>query len=91
MAIGYFTSVLIAMGTRVTLGHSGRMLKADRLTWAIFLAFQTVATLRITSELPGINLAMRSHLYLCAAAVWLICFGIWIYKYAPIYWQDRVD
>jgi uncharacterized protein involved in response to NO len=50
-----------------------------------------VATLRITSELPGINLAMRSHLYLCAAAVWLICFGVWIYKYAPIYWQDRVD
>ena len=91
MAIGYFTSVLIAMGTRVTLGHSGRMLKADRLTWAIFLAFQTVATLRITSELPGINLAMRSHLYLCAAAVCLICFGVWIYKYAPIYWQDRVD
>ena len=91
LVIGYFTSVLIAMATRVTLGHSGRMMKADRLTWGIFLAFQTVAMLRIVSELPGLDLVVRSHLYLCAAAVWLLCFGVWVRKYAPIYWQDVMN
>ncbi len=89
LTIGYFASILIAMATRVTLGHSGRMLKADRLTWGMFLAFQAVAALRIISELPGLDFTARSHLYLCAAAVWLACFGIWTYKYAPIYWENH--
>jgi len=87
LTIGYFTSILIAMATRVTLGHSGRLLKADRLTWGMFLAFQSVATLRILSELPGLDFTVRSHLYLCAALVWLACFGIWTYQYLPIYCQ----
>jgi len=87
LTIGYFTSILIAMATRVTLGHSGRLLKADRLTWGMFLAFQSVATLRIISELPGLNFTARSHLYLCVALVWLACFGLWTYKYVPIYCQ----
>ena len=87
LTIGYFTSILLAMATRVTLGHSGRMLKADRLTWGMFLAFQSVATLRIISEFPGLGFTVRSHLYLCAALVWLACFGIWSYKYLAIYWE----
>ena len=88
LVIGYFSSILMAMATRVTLGHSGRILKADRLTWAIFLAFQSVTILRIVSELPGLDLSARSDLYLCAGLVWLACFGTWSYKYLAIYWQD---
>jgi uncharacterized protein involved in response to NO len=38
LSIGYFSAVLMAMSTRVTLGHSGRLLKADSLTWGVFLA-----------------------------------------------------
>lgn len=91
LTIGYFTSILIAMATRVTLGHSGRVLKADRLTWGIFLAFQSVAVLRIVLELPGLELTLRSHLYLCAGTVWLACFGLWSYKFLPIYWKPRPD
>lgn len=91
LTIGYFTSILLAMATRVTLGHSGMAMKADRLTWGIFLAFQSVAVLRIISELPGLELTLRSHLYLCAGAVWLACFGLWSYKFAPIYWKPRSD
>lgn len=91
LTAGYFTSMLLAMVTRVTLGHSGRALKAERLTWGIFLAFQSVAVLRVISELPGLELTLRSHLYLCAGVVWLACFGLWSYKFAPIYWNPRAD
>jgi len=91
LTIGYFTSMLLAMATRVTLGHSGRMLKADHLTWGIFIAFQAVPLLRIISELPGLELTLRSHLYLCAGVIWLACFGLWSYKFAPIYWNPRSD
>jgi len=91
LTIGYFTSMLLAMATRVTLGHSGRMLKADHLTWGIFIAFQSVPLLRIISELPGLELTLRRHLYLCAGVIWLACFGLWSYKFSPIYWKSRSD
>lgn len=91
LSIGYFTSVLMAMATRVTLGHSGRILKADQLTWALFLAFQSVSVLRIAAELPGLDFLGRAHFYLGAALMWLLCFGIWTCKYMPIYWQDRTN
>lgn len=91
LAIGYFTSMLLAMVTRVTLGHSGRALVVDRLTWGIFLAFQSVAMLRVISELPGLEFALRNHLYLCAGVVWLACFGLWFGKFAPLYWKPRSD
>lgn len=91
LAVGYFTSTLLAMVTRVTLGHSGQALAADRLTWGIFLAFQMVAVLRVMAEFPGFSFTLRSHLYLCAGVVWLGCFGFWSYKFAPTYWKPRVD
>jgi uncharacterized protein involved in response to NO len=91
LSIGYFSSVLMAMATRVTLGHSGRMLQADQLTWLVFLSFQSGAMLRLVAEIPGLDFMLRTHFYLCAAVVWLICFGIWAYKYLPIHWQDRAQ
>lgn len=91
LVIGYFSSMLLAMVTRVTLGHSGKPLVANSLIWRMFLLFQTVAVLRIISELPGLAFTLRSQLYLCAAVVWLLCFGVWFYKFAPIYWQPRAD
>ncbi len=91
LAIGYFTSMLLAMVTRVTLGHSGKTLAADHLTWGIFLAFQSVTVLRVISELPGLSFTVRSHLYLCAGLGWLVCFGLWSCKFAPTYWKPRPD
>lgn len=91
LTIGYFTSILLAMATRVTLGHSGRALKADNLTWCIFLAFQYVVFLRIVAEFPGLGFTLRSYFYICAGVVWIACFGIWSYKFAPIYWKSRSD
>lgn len=91
LTIGYFTSILLAMATRVTLGHSGRALKADNQTWCIFLAFQYVVFLRIVAEFPGLGFTLRSYFYICAGVIWIACFGIWSYKFAPIYWKSRSD
>jgi uncharacterized protein involved in response to NO len=91
LAAGYFASMVLGMITRVTLGHSGRSLSADRLTWTIFLVFQSVAVLRIVAELPGMAFVPRTHLYLCAALLWLVCFGAWAFHYIPVYWRPRTD
>jgi uncharacterized protein involved in response to NO len=87
MVIGYFSSIVFGMATRVTLGHSGRPLAADRLTWGLFLGVQLAVVLRIVADLfPG-----GGHGFLAAAVVWLVCFSIWAWRLAPIYWRPRAD
>jgi uncharacterized protein involved in response to NO len=86
LMVGYFSSMLIAMSTRVTLGHSGRPLTADNQAWAIFITIQVAASVRVVADFPGINRA-ASHLYLCAALLWLAAFCWWLIKFAPIFWR----
>lgn len=88
IVIGYCASMVLAMASRVTLGHSGRALVADRTTWLVFLGFQGVAVARIVFEsLPGRPIPAL----FAAAVIWLACYGAWAFKYAPRYWQPRSD
>lgn len=83
VAIGYCASMILAMASRVTLGHSGRALVADNATWLIFLGFQGTVVARIAFEiLPGRSVPAL----FIAAVIWLGCYGAWAYKYAPYYW-----
>jgi uncharacterized protein involved in response to NO len=49
LGIGFLSSLVLAMATRVTLGHSGRRLIMDRFTVACFVALQVAALLRVAS------------------------------------------
>jgi uncharacterized protein involved in response to NO len=88
MAIGYFASMILGMASRVTLGHSGRPLALDTPSWALFLAFQLTVLVRILPDLSGMP---ASTFYPLAAVLWLVSYGTWFIKYAPIYWRPRVD
>lgn len=89
LGAGFFGSVLLAMVSRVTLGHSGGKLVADRLTWGLFLALETVVALRIAAELvPASASAVLMVLALCG---WLGIFGAWAGRYVPIYLRPRSD
>jgi len=91
LAIGFFASMILAMASRVTLGHSGRPLELDQLTWLLFLGFQTATILRVVADVLPSAAAMMPVLYVAAGFVWLICFLAWSIKYIPIYWRQRVD
>lgn len=88
LGIGFFSGMILAMASRVTLGHSGRPLELDRLTWLLFLGFQATAVIRILSDVVPM---IGPMLYVVAALVWLVCFGLWAGKFTPIYWRARVD
>ena len=84
--IGFAASLLMAMVTRVTCGHSGRPLAADALTWRLFLLLQVVAVARVAAALwpaPGVLAAV--------ALLWAAAFVPWGMKYAPVYWRARAD
>lgn len=88
--IGYFASMLLGMVSRVSLGHSGRALEADALTWACYLAVLAAAVLRAVAELARASPA-GPWVMLGAAAVWLAAFGVWTWRYVPMYLSPRAD
>lgn len=85
--VGYFGSLLVAMVTRVTQGHSGRPLMLGRVAGIAFVAIQLVAVMRIASELASDSPAWHA----VAALGWLIAFLPWIVRSAWIYLTPRVD
>lgn len=85
LMVGYFASMLVAMSTRVTLGHSGRPLVADQKAWAIFVMVQVATLVRVLADMLP-NSAHAGHLYLLSAMLWLVSFSAWLIKFIPIYW-----
>ncbi|HET6265982.1 MAG TPA: NnrS family protein [Usitatibacter sp.] len=88
LAIGFLSSVTFAMVSRVSCGHSGRTLAADRLTWVAFLTLQAAAATRVAADLWT---GAYSALLVAAASLWLACFAAWTWRYLPFYWRPRAD
>jgi uncharacterized protein involved in response to NO len=86
LAIGFASSLLMAMVTRVTCGHSGRTLAADSLTWWLFVLLQLTVVVRI-----GAAIASAPAWLAVAGLLWIGAFGPWCAKYAPVYWRARAD
>lgn len=89
LTIGFFASMLIGMASRVSLGHSGRKLECDNVTWWLFLTIQLAALLRMLPDLFPAWVDYR--LTVLAGVVWLLTFGVWASRYAPFYWRARAD
>jgi len=88
VTMGFAASVMFAMVTRVTRGHSGRPLVADDATWRLFWLLQAATLLRLGSELWP-----QAYTWLVTAAVlaWLAAFAGWAWKYVPLYLRARAD
>lgn len=85
--VGFFGSVLVAMVTRVTQGHSGQKLYMPGTAWFTFVAIQVVAATRVLAEafpdVVGWNAV--------AAMGWLVAFLPWVLRLARIYLSPRAD
>lgn len=85
--IGFFASLLVAMVTRVTQGHSGRPLVLGKVAAFAFVVVQICAVLRIVAEIAPDSLAWQS----VAAICWLIAFLPWVLRSLWIYSTPRAD
>jgi uncharacterized protein involved in response to NO len=85
--IGFFASVLIAMVTRVTQGHSGRPLNMPAVAWFAFATIQLVAVIRVLAEIAPDPMAWQ----VVAACGWLLAFAPWVARIGRIYLSPRVD
>ena len=89
LTIGCFASLLIGMGTRVTLGHSGLPMQVDKPIKLMFIGMQLVALLRVLADMLPAQASV--WLYVAAASLWLVCFTPWVLRYLPAYWRPRAD
>lgn len=89
LTLGFFASMLIGMASRVTMGHSGRPVVADAAMWRAFCLMQAAAALRVISELPALP---GAHvLTWLSSLLWLGAFGLWAWRFAPVFWRQRAD
>ncbi|WP_417595808.1 NnrS family protein [Parasphingorhabdus sp.] len=85
--IGMAGSLVIAMVTRVTLGHSGRPLAMNRIAWLAFWGIQLAAVARIVAGARG----EHGHWLVLAGLIWVLLVTPWVWRQAGMYLSKRAD
>jgi uncharacterized protein involved in response to NO len=84
LMLGFLLTLLIGFGTRVTIGHSGNAMVADKWTKGLFYWTQVVVISRIMTSLIasfGWNFLVWFDITI---AVWLILFGVWASRFFEV-------
>jgi uncharacterized protein involved in response to NO len=89
LATGAIATMILAVMTRVSLGHTGRPLVVSRAV-AVAYVLITIAALARTL---GVAFLPSHYLFTLAiaAVAWTASFAIFLAVYAPILWRPRVD
>ncbi len=86
--MGAIGSIVLAVTTRVALGHTGRPLHAARLTVLAYWIFMLAVVLRILGPLNTNNYMLMIDL---SALGWMLAFGLFTWVYWPILSRTKVD
>ena len=78
LSAGGFAAMILAVMTRATLGHTGRDLRADKRTTAIYLLVFCAAVTRVAAAFP---LHVQPILLWASAALWILAFGLFAIIY----------
>jgi uncharacterized protein involved in response to NO len=89
LAAGAMSTMILAVMTRASLGHTGRALVVSRSIAVAYLLLTFSALVRTfgAAVLPGNYLGTLS----IAGLAWLVSFAIFVVVYTPILWCPRMD
>lgn len=88
LTAGAMGTMILAMMSRVSLGHTGRPLHADTITTAAYAAITLATLTRIAAAcLPSLYLPLIS----LSGVLWIVSFGIFVVYYGPMLVSPRVD
>ncbi|MGE4452552.1 NnrS family protein [Castellaniella sp.] len=83
-----FCILIIGMLTRTALGHLGRPLALDRSMLASYWLMVAAVVFRLAALWP--SAASQSLLHLAACA-WILCMGLYLWRFAPMLIRPRPD
>lgn len=86
LTAGTIGTMILAVMTRVSRGHTDRSLAADGGTNAIYALVILAAAARIAAALTHYA---RGDLLLASAALWVGAFGLFVVRYAPLLLRPR--
>jgi uncharacterized protein involved in response to NO len=87
LTAGAVGTMTLAVMTRASLGHTGRLIVADSFVVAMYIMVSTGALLRVAALLAG-NWSI--HVLGCGGALWSGAFLLFAIRYAPILWGRRI-
>lgn len=88
LTMGCLSSLMLAMVTRVSCGHSGRAQVADGLVWTLFWLVQLTTVLRILASAQS---GWATWLLLPTATLWAATVAIWGQRLVGWYGRLRPD
>jgi uncharacterized protein involved in response to NO len=88
LTAGAIGTMVLAVMTRVTRGHTGRPLEADRVTTAIYATITLAAVIRVVAAFA--NEATMALLDV-SALLWVTSFLLFAWKYGPMLVWPRAD
>ena len=86
LTAGAMATMILAMMTRATLGHTGWPLTASRATAAIYLSVTAAAAARLASGLADDAGPVLLH---ASAAAWVTAFALFVLVYGPMLLRRR--
>jgi len=88
LTMGAVGGMILAMTTRVPLGHTGRPLRASRLTVIAYMALTLAVLARVLGPLLVSDYLVTVE---WSATGWEIAFAIFVWVYWPVLTRPRVD
>jgi uncharacterized protein involved in response to NO len=87
LTVGAAGTMLLAVMTRVSLGHTGRVLTANRSSVVIFLLINAAALLRVAASWGALA---TTTLVIVSGLCWIAAFGLFEIVYGPVLMAPRI-
>jgi uncharacterized protein involved in response to NO len=87
LTAGAMTTMIIAVMSRASLGHTGRELKASPLTSVAYVCVTAGALLRVAASL---DIGPYGPMLDVAGTVWGLALILFLVRYAPVLWSPRL-
>jgi uncharacterized protein involved in response to NO len=89
LGAGAAGSMILAVMTRASLGHTGRPLRAHPVTALAYLVLTAAVVIRVFG--PGLYPASYAAVVMIAGTTWMVAFLLYLVVYAPILVTPRAD
>lgn len=89
LTAGVFATMILAVMTRASLGHTGRPLEVARTITVAYIVLTISVVVRVLSSILPTSLYVTG--VSVAGAAWVLAFVLFLFVYAPILIRERAD